>query len=150
MNKQTVKHCHCHEAEASCFSCKPSHRMFLWKNVSWRRYLIKTHNLCAHQVHEAAHHLSLLQVGLSVQRSRLDVTQPVWIAGAQQQHVSRNDLITAQPDEISHTDLLPVLFHITALGSGEQRYTRGLHAGSRHHCTNQEWENTETISVSFE
>lgn len=71
----------------------------------------------SHQVVEAADHLPLLEVGLSVQRGGLDVAQAVGVAGAQQQHVSGEDLVTSQPDEVSHPHLLPVFLHIASLCS---------------------------------
>ena len=70
-----------------------------------------------HQVVEAADNLSLLEVGLPVQCGRLDVAQPVGVAGAQQQDVGGEDLVASQPDEVSHPHLLPVLLHIASLHS---------------------------------
>lgn len=69
----------------------------------------------SHQVEEAADHLPLLQVGLPVQRGRLDVTQAVRVAGAQQQDVSGQNLVTSQPDEVSHPHLLPELLHVASV-----------------------------------
>lgn len=77
----------------------------------------KSKQRSSHQVEEAADDLPLLEVGLSVQCGGLDVTQAVGVTGAQQQHVSREDLVTSQPDEVSHPHLLPVLLHIASLGS---------------------------------
>lgn len=68
--------------------------------------------LRTHQVDEAAHHLPLFKVGLSIQRGRLDVTQAVRVTGAEQQNVSRQNLIATQTDEISNPNLLPVFLHI--------------------------------------
>ena len=66
---------------------------------------------------EAADHLSLLQVGLSVQRGGLDVTQAVGVAGAEQEHVRGQDLVAAQPDEVSDPDLLPEPLQVAPLRS---------------------------------
>lgn len=81
----------------------------------------------SHQVVEAADHLPLLQVGLSIQRGGLDVAQAVGVAGAQQQHVGGEELVASQPDEVSHPHLLPVLLHIASLCS--DRTIRGRTAG---------------------
>lgn len=83
----------------------------------------------SHQVVEAADDLPLLEVGLSIQCGRLDVAEAVRVTGAQQQHVGREDLVTSQPDEVSHPNLLPVLLHIASLRSA--RTTRGQTAGVR-------------------
>lgn len=69
----------------------------------------------SHQVEEAADHLPLLQVGLAIQRSRLDVAEAVGVARAQQQHVGWEDLVAAQLDEVSHPHFLPELLHITSI-----------------------------------
>lgn len=71
----------------------------------------------SHQVEEAADHLSLLQVGLSVQRGGLDVTQAVGVARAEQEHVGGQDLVAAQPDEVSNPDLLPEPLQVAPLRS---------------------------------
>lgn len=87
-----------------------------------------------HQVNEASDHVPLLQVGLAVQRGRLDVAQAVRIAGAEQQHVGRHDLVAAQPDEVSHADLLPVLLQVAPLSPGpgeEQSEVRGKRSGGQ-------------------
>lgn len=68
--------------------------------------------LKTHQVDEAAYHLPLFKVGLSIQCGRLNVTQAVRVTGAQQQNVCRQDLIAAQTDEVSDSNLLPVFLHI--------------------------------------
>lgn len=81
----------------------------------------------SHQVEEAADDLPLLEVGLSVQCGGLDVAQPVGVTGAQQQDVGGEDLVTSQPDEVSHPHLLPVLLHIASLRSA--RTMRGQTAG---------------------
>lgn len=78
-----------------------------------------------HQVKEAADDLPLLQVGLSVQRGRLDVAQPVGVTGAQQQNVGREDLVTPEPDEVSHPHLLPVLLHIASIRSARTMRANG-------------------------
>lgn len=70
-----------------------------------------------HQVKEAADDLPLLEVGLSVQCGGLDVAQAVGVTGAQQQNVGGEDLVTSQPDEVSHPHLLPVPLHIPSLRS---------------------------------
>lgn len=62
----------------------------------------KEKNQLCHQVKETADNLPLLQIRLSVQRGRLYVAQAVRIAGAEQQNVGRQDLVTSQPDEVSH------------------------------------------------
>lgn len=71
----------------------------------------------SHQVKEAADDLPLFEVGLSIQCGGLNVAQTVWVTGAQQQDVSGEDLITSQPDEVSHPHLFPVLLHIASLHS---------------------------------
>ena len=75
----------------------------------------------SHQVEEAADHLSLLQVGLPVQRGGLNVTQAVWVAGAEQENVSRQDLVAAQPDEVPDPDLLPEALQVALLRSARGR-----------------------------
>lgn len=75
----------------------------------------------SHQVEEAADHLPLLQVGLAVQRGRLDVTEAVGVAGAQQQHIGWEDLVAAQLDEVSHPHLLPKLFHVASIRPGRHQ-----------------------------
>lgn len=72
----------------------------------------------SHRVADSRHSCPLLQVGLSIQGGGLDVAQAVGVAGAQQQHVSGEDLVASQPDEVSHPHLLPVLLHIASLCSG--------------------------------
>lgn len=82
----------------------------------------------SHQVKEAADDLPLLEVGLSVQCGGLDVAQTVRVTGAQQQNISREDLVTSQPDEVSHPHLLPVLLHIASFHSARtmRRQTVGV------------------------
>lgn len=96
----------------------------------------KSKELPPHQVKEAADDLPLLEVGLPVQRGGLDVAQAVGVTGAQQQNVGREDLVTSEPDEVSHPHLLPVLLHIASIRSA--RTMRGqkswLAAGWRSHC----------------
>lgn len=69
------------------------------------------------QFKEAADDLPLLEVGLSIQCGGLNVAQAVRVTGAQQQNISREDLVTSQLDEVSHPHLLPVLLHIAPLCS---------------------------------
>lgn len=96
----------------------------------------KSKDLPPHQVKEAADDLPLLEVGLPVQRGGLDVAQAVGVTGAQQQNVGREDLVTSEPDEVSHPHLLPVLLHIASIRSA--RTMRGqkswLAAGWKSHC----------------
>lgn len=81
----------------------------------------------SHQIKEAADDLPLLEVGLSVQRGGLDVAQTVGVTGAQEQNIGREDLVTSQPNEVSHPHLLPVLLHIASIRSA--RKIRGQMAG---------------------
>lgn len=69
----------------------------------------------SHQVKEAADHLPLLQVGLAVQCGRLNVAQVVRVARAQQQHISWENFVAAQFDEVPHLHLLPKLLHVTSI-----------------------------------
>lgn len=89
-----------------------------------------------HQVKEAADNLPLLEVGLSVQCGGLDVAQAVGVTGAQQQNVGGEDLVTSQPDEVSHPHLLPILLHIASIRSARtMRGQKGwLAVGWKSHC----------------
>ena len=77
----------------------------------------------AHLLWQVPHHLPLLEVGLSVQIGRLDVTHSVGVGGVQQHHVRRDDLITEQPHQVPHTHISPALVHILMLLPTEHTHT---------------------------
>ena len=72
-----------------------------------------------YELREASDHLSLLQVGLPVQVGRLDVAQPIGVAGGQQQDVCGDGLIAAEAHEVSHADLFPEPVHVLLLLPGK-------------------------------
>ncbi len=114
-------------------------------NCSWHQHasiqffiqLIGFHHkhytvLNTHQVDKAAHHLPLLEVGFTVQCGRLNLTQAVWVAAAEQQNIRWQNLIAAQTNEVSDPHLFPVFLHITFLtptkGTRKQMWFTHNHA----------------------
>lgn len=90
----------------------------------------KTNKACSRRLkwsiylqREVWNHLSLFQVGLSIQVCRLDVTNPMGVRGIQQQQVSRDDFITGQMDKVSDPHILPAPVQVGLLlaeGQGRQ------------------------------
>ena len=72
-----------------------------------------------YELREASDHLALLQVGLPVQVGRLDVAQPIGVAGGQQQDICGDGLIAAEAHEVSHADLFPEPVHVLLLLPGK-------------------------------
>lgn len=60
-----------------------------------------------HRCADAGHHPPLLQVGLSIQVGRLDVTHAAWVWRVQEQQVCWDGLIANYLDKISHSHILP-------------------------------------------
>ena len=78
---------------------------------------------------EVRNHLSLFQVGLSVQVGGLNVTNPTLVRGIQQQHVRRNDFIRGQTNKVSDSHILPALLNVGLLltvGQYEKRKKKQL------------------------
>lgn len=103
----------------------------LWMNINDTSYKLRpgdgTALLISYFQREVRNHLSLFQVGLSIQVGGLDVTDPPWVRGVQQQHVSRDDFITGQTDKVSDLHILPALLHVVllpAVGQEEQKENR--------------------------
>lgn len=74
----------------------------------------------AHLLWQVSDHLSLFQVGFSVQVGGFDVTDPIWVGWVKQHHIGRNYLITAQMHHVTHKHISPAPLHIALLFTATQ------------------------------
>ena len=57
----------------------------------------------------AMRHLSLLKVSLPINVGRLDVADATGVAGPEEKHVRRDDIVGSQFDKVADADFLPLI-----------------------------------------